>query len=147
MRKFLKILASFFVIVFVIIPVAFVATHFIYGMHAEKRADAIVINPSANLISLANAYQLSIPAADQPDCNDNRYYGKGRSDKINVISTFIGWVDEAQSAESAAIRFQSQGGQQMAAVAAQDAINRWSHVARLKADMNCYDIQSARSSY
>lgn len=129
------------------VPLGLVVAMFLIGANAERTADVTDITPSLNLRTIAQAYQLGLPSIPSVDCDDPRYVRRGVVSKYAASLSFNSLVDEARSAESASIRYQATGDHKMAAVAASDAVKRWSRVLDLKAAMNCYDLQSRRGSY
>lgn len=143
MHKFLKIA----LILLVGLPAIAIAAYWFIGANAERKADATDVRPSQILQALVSEYKPRVSDTRQPDCNDWRYQDSGRGSKIAASLTFNSLVDEARSAESAALRYKQQGNNDMAVVATQDAITRWERVWELKAEMNCYDIQIKRNSY
>ena len=143
MRKFLKIA----LILLVGLPTIAVAAYWFIGKNAERKADTTDIRPSQALQTLVSEYKPRVSDIRQPDCNDWRYQDRGRGSKIAASLSFNSLVDEARSAESAALRYKQRGNNDMAVVAAQDAVTRWERVWELKAEMNCYDIQIRRNSY
>ena len=143
MRKLLKIA----LILLVGLPAIAIGAYWFIGQNAEKKADATDVRASKVLQTLVSEYKPHISDIRQPDCNDWRYQNSGRGSKIAASLTFNSLVDEARSADSAALRYKQQGNTDMAVVATQDAVTRWARVWELKAEMNCYDIQIRRSAY
>lgn len=143
MRQFLKIA----LILLIGLPAIAIAAYWFIGTNAERKADATDVRPSQVLQALVSEYKPRIYDIRQPDCDDWHYQGRGRGSKIAASLSFNGLVDEARSAEAAALRYKRQGNSDMAAVATQDAVARWKQVWQLKAEMNCYDVQIQRNSY
>ena len=118
MRKLLKIA----LILLVGLPAIAIGAYWFIGQNAEKKADATDVRASKVLQTLVSEYKPHISDIRQPDCNDWRYQNSGRGSKIAASLTFNSLVDEARSAESAALRYKQQGNTDMAAVATQDGV-------------------------
>ena len=133
------------------LPVAAVAVFWLVGTSAEKTADATDIRPSQNLQVLGREYRVSFPNIININCNSTRYEFReriwDRPTKLLLSLSFNSLVDEASSAEAAAINFKRIGDQGMALVATKDAFQRWHRVWEVKDDMNCYDLHARRASY
>lgn len=143
MRKILKISL---IILIGLITTAIVASWAV-GTYAERKADLTDVKPTQALQNLVDEYDIDVPVIRRLDCDHMTFRGRGRSSKMAASLSFNSLVDEAKSAESAAIRYKQVGNSQMAKIATADAVERWRHVWRVKAEMECYDIQIQRNSY
>jgi hypothetical protein len=129
------------------LPVAAVAAYWFFATSAERKADATDISASQKLVELASEFGVTAPRMYPLDCDEYRYSNNARLKKLGSSLSFNGLVEEARSAESAAIRFKGQGDDRMAAIATADAVERWRQVWEMKAEMNCNDLQTTRRSY
>jgi len=143
MLKILKIT----LILIVGLTIAAAEMFWVIGSTAASKADATDIRPSQRLQMLVTEYLINLPSVRDPDCGDWRYWNSGNGSKIAASLEFNSLVDEARSAESAALRYKEQGDNKMASIATLDAVERWRRVWELKGEMNCYDIQIKRGSY